>query len=439
VNDATGSSPEVDRAYRSVSRRIVPLLFIAYVISYMDAYNMAFAQLQMKEAIGLSDAMYGLGASLLVIGQVLMILPSNLLLHRIGARATILRVMLAWGVGSLLLAFVTDGMQFIVMRFLTGLLTAGMWTGILLYLTYWYPAARRARMISAFLIAPVVAGMIVGPLSGWIIGSMHSFAGLDGWQWMFIIEGLPAFAVAALVYPLLTDRPAEARWLSAGHRAIVEAEIAADVRAMPEGTLNTTRQVLASPRVYAIGLVAALVTFGVFAYTYFMPIMIRDLGVTSVQTIGLLAAIPYVVGGVVMVFYSRHSDRTMERRWHCAGALLASAAGFALLAFANDIVLGMIGITLAGVGLLCTLPTFWPMPQAFLQGSAAASGIAIIVIVGDIGGAIAPPLVGHLRNTMGTLDGALYITSVVIVAAAVLLFVVLPKHLIRERQPAPRS
>lgn len=426
----------VASAYARVSRRIVPLLFVAYVVSYVDSFNIGFAQLQMKAQLGLTDTMYGVGASLLVVGQTLCILPSNLLLHRFGARATLLRVMLCWGVGSAALAFVVTPEQFVALRFVTGILTAGFFAGLVLYLTYWYPTGRRARVMAVFMLAPVVAGMLVGPVSGWIIGSLHDRSGLQGWQWMFLLEALPAFAVAALVYPVLADRPGQAPWLDAGDREILSHNLAADLAAIPAAArLSTARDALTSPRVYLLGLAAALITFGMLGTAFFLPLIIRDLGVKNVQHIGLLAAVPYFVGGVAMVLYSRHSDRTLERRWHVAGAMATAALGFLVLASSDDVRGGMAGLCLIVAGLLSGPPVFWPIPSAFLSGPAAATGIGLIMVIAEVGGAAAPSALGYIRTATGSLQPAMAAVALLLLAGAGVVLAAVPKRLLHERRP----
>lgn len=429
-------APEtVEAAYKHVSRRVVPLLFMAYVVTYMDAYNIGFAQLQMKHDIGLSDTMYGIGASMLVIGQLLFMVPSNLLLHRFGARATIFRLMLCWGLGTIATAFVQTPMQFIVLRFVVGVLTSGFFAGLILYLTYWYPSGRRARMMSVFMLAPVLAGMLVGPLSGFIIGNMQDVGGLHGWQWMFIIEALPCFIVAAFVYPVLADKPESARWLAPVDREIVLHNLLADHKVMPSGGMHTIHDVLRNPRVYVLGIAGALVTFGMLGTAFFLPIIIKDMGVANVQHIGLLAAIPYVVGGVAMVLYSRHSDRTLERRWHVAGAMAVAAIGFMVLAFGEGVVAGVAGLSLIVAGLLSAPPTFWPIPTALMTGPAAAAGIALILVISEVGGAAAPPLLGYIRTTTGSLELGMYLVAAALVAGGALILAAVPRRLLHERRP----
>jgi MFS family permease len=413
-----------DALFRRISLRIMPILFLAYAISYMDFYNVAFAQLQMTDTLGMSDRTYGLGVTALVIGQVLFMIPSNLALHRFGARLTLIRVLVAWFVCSICLAFVQSPVQYIIVRIITGMLTAGLFTGMLLYITYWFPPEYRARTTSVFMLSPVVAGMIVGPLSGWIIASMDGWLGLFGWQWMFIVEAIPAAFIAALVPFMLADRPASAHWLTPAERSYVEKAVS-ETEGPLEGhnNINSLRSLATDPRLYLFGLFSALTTFGIFAGSFFLPLFIRDMGVEDISVIGMIAALPYVVGGAVMLFWSRHSDRTQERRWHTAGALALAATGFSILAAGPGPIVGVIGLICIVSGLLSAIPCFWPIPPTFMHGPAAAAGIAAIVVIGDIGGALAPPLMGHLRTT-GHTGASLMLTAALLIAAAFVILLV---------------
>lgn len=422
--------------FQRISWRLIPLLFLAYVVSYVDFYNIAFAQLQMKEDLGMSDSLYGLGASLMVIGQVLFMIPSNLLLHRYGARLTIIRVMLAWFFGSVALAFVVSPFGFIAVRFVTGVFSSGFFTGLILYLTYWYPAAHRARIMAVFLLAPVVAGVFVGPFSGWIISTFDEVAGLRGWQWMFIIEALPALIIAAFIPWVLADRPDEVSWLTWEEKKTLAVELAQVETVVTGNGVDTLRDLLRDPRVYLLGLVSALVTFGVFAASFFLPLLIRDLGLHDIKVIGLASSLPYLFGGAFMLFWTRRSDRLLERRWHVAWPLIGAAAGFAVLSLQPPLAVGLAALTMIVAGLLAAIPCFWPIPPSFMSGSAAAAGIALIVVIGDLGGALAPPLVGKLRSAGLETVSLLLCAGLLCVAAALLLFVT--RHTVALR-PADRA
>ncbi len=420
-------SPDVSRSVlRRVFWRIVPLLFVLYVATYMDSYNIGFAQLQMKAAIGLSDPLYGLGAGLLIIGQTLVLLPSNMAVHRFGARAALIRIALAWGFGSVAMAFVSTPLAFLGVRFGLGLATSGFFTGLMLYLTYWFPDARRAQILSLFLLAPVVAGMIVGPISGTIISGLHKAGDLSGWQWMFLIEAVPCLLAAGLIYPVLSDRPEQATWLSADEKALL-IRSASDGTG-PDGRLKITslRDALANPVTYVLGLVGALAQVGIYSSIFFLPVMLKEHGAGAIGRIGLLSALPYLVGGAMMIVIGRSSDRRGERRWHCVASLLIAAVGFVIIGASRDLATGLAGMCLMSGGLLATLVTFWTLPPRFAAGAAAAGSMAVISILAESGGAFAPFAVGTLRATTGDLSLALFAVAALLVSAAVILLFGMP-------------
>ncbi len=420
--------------YRRVDRRLVPLLFLGWVVAQMDVLNIGFAQLQMKADLGLSDAVYGIGASIVLFTSILLQVPSNLLMARIGARLTFGRIMLAWCLASAAMVFVRTPAQFLVLRFITGVFAAGLWTAILLYLTYWYPSGRRARVLSMFVLAPVLAGIIVGPISGWIMSGMQDVAGLRGWQWMFLIESLPAFVMAIVMMAWCTDRPATAAWLSPAARAVIERALAEDTPAARQGGLQTFRQVLRDPRIYVLGVVNGAASFAIYSMYFFMPIMIGERGVDDVLEVGLYSAVPWLVGGAVMVLFARSSDRRLERRWHYLAASSTAAAGLLLLVSTDGVATGLIGITLLSTGLLCTVPVFWPIPAAFLSGTAAAGGLALVNAMGDLGGASSPTLLGLVRTATGTLGPVMVPIAAALVATALLLMWKFPADALHEHR-----
>lgn len=435
-NIAAGHSPAaVDATYRAITRRIIPLLFVGWVIAYMDHLNVGFAQLQMKQDIGLGAAAYGLGASLALLGNLLFQVPSNLLMHRIGARRTFGRIMVAWFLASVATVMVRTPEQFLVVRFLAGVAVSGFWPAVLLYATLWYPSGRRARVLSAFVLAPVIAGILVGPVSGVIIGRMHEALGLRGWQWMFLLEGLPALLMGLVVLRLLPDRPREARWLAPGQLEIVEHNLAEDLRRVEGGGHTEFGQVLRDWRAYLLGFVNAVASFGIYCMTFFSPILIQDLGVTDVENIGLYSAIPFAVAGLFMVLFSRHSDRTLERRWHYFATQAMAAVGFLIVASTHHFALGMLGLTLACAGLTSSVPVFWPIPAAFMSGAAAAGGLALVNVMGDFGGMASPTVVGMVKSATGSTYAVIVPLAFALVATAALLLWVFPAKSLQERAP----
>ena len=420
--------------YRRVDRRLVPLLFVSWVVAQMDVLNIGFAQLQMKSDLGLSDAVYGIGASVVLFTSILFQVPSNLLMSRTGARLTFGRIMLAWCLASAAMVFVRTPTQFLVLRCVTGVFAAGLWTAILLYLTYWYPSGRRARVLSMFVLAPVLAGIIVGPISGWIISGMQDVAGLRGWQWMFLIESLPALAMTIVMAMWCTDRPATATWLSPSELGVIERALAEDTPVAHQGGLRTFREVLRDPRIYVLGLVNGAASFAIYSMYFFMPIMIRERGVDDVLEIGLYSAIPWLMGGAVMVLFARSSDRRLERRWHYLAACSTAAAGLVLLVSTEGVATGLAGITLLSTGLLCTVPVFWPIPAAFLSGTAAAGGLALVNAMGDLGGASSPTLLGLVRTATGSLAPIMIPIAAALVATALLLMWKFPAGSLHEHR-----
>ncbi|WP_261541140.1 MFS transporter [Burkholderia multivorans] len=320
--------PQIDAVYAKVTRRLVPFLFVCYLFSFIDRSNVGFAQLQMKSSLGFSDAAYGIGATMFFVGYALFEVPSNLLLQRIGARATLFRIMVLWGAASAATMFVRTPTQFYLLRFLLGVFEAGFFPGIVLYLTYWFPSNRRARVIALILMASVAAGFVTGPVSGVILKSLHEAGGLEGWQWMFVLEGLPTMIAAGFVFVLLPDRPEHAAWLDDAEKAQIREAL--EETGEPREPRSLLR-VLSDPRAY-------LLAFGIFVngctgyfLAFWVPSLIRELGVADPRAIGLYTVIPNAFGIVAMILYGRHSDLRNEQRMHWALAFVVAAIGFVAL------------------------------------------------------------------------------------------------------------
>jgi ACS family phthalate transporter-like MFS transporter len=413
----------------------MPVLFTAYLVVYMDSFNIGFAQLQMSRAIGMSDAIYGMGASITLIAQAVFQVPSNLLAGLIGVRLTIVRILIMWGLVSAATTLVATPNEFLFVRLLAGVCAAGFFPAMMLYVTQWYPSGRRGLATGIFLLAPAVAGMLVGPLSGWLMTAMNHRLGLDGWQWMFLVEALPAFAVAVLVMRSLPGHPASARWLTAIEREIVERNLAEDSRQMPLSRPATFRSAIREPRLLVLGFAYAMVNIGCYCIPFYMPRVISNLGAVNILDVGVYSALPYFVGGIAMILYGRHSDLRLERRRHFAVAVATAIAGFLLLVVAHNVALGLVGLCLAVAGLLCSIAVFWPIPSAFLPGMAAAGGLAFINALGDAGGALSPSLVGILSHTTGSFDVAFWTVSVLLASGAFALMRAIPSGMLRERRP----
>ncbi|QJQ09940.1 MFS transporter [Pseudomonas putida] len=413
--------------YRKIAWKILPLLFVSYIVSYLDRVNIGFAALRMQQDLGFSDAVYGLGAGIFFIGYVLFEVPSNLLLTRIGARRTIMRIMIAWGLVSSSMMFVQTPQQFYIARFLLGVFEAGFFPGIILYLTFWFPARLRGSVIAVFMSAIAIAGVLGGPLSGWIIGAMDGVHGLHGWQWMFLLEGSPAIVLGILAALLLIDRPEDAKWLSAEERA----RIAQEVEAPVAGSSHRLGAVLRDPRVYALALVYFSVMAGLYILGFWLPGMIKGYGVTDPLHTGLLTAVPYLAGGVGMIVIGRHSDAVGERRWHLASCMvLAACALVACTWVPGELVPGLVTLSVAAVGLYASMPLFWTIPTRYLGGQAAAGGIALINSLALFGGFTSPTVLGAVKASTGSLDLGLYVFAGALTLGATVLILAIPARLI---------
>ena len=402
---------QIDTLYARVSRRLVPFLFLCYVVAYLDRVNVGFAKLQMQADLALSDTVYGLGAGIFFIGYFLFEVPANLLMTKVGARRWIARIMISWGIVSACMMFTSDARSFYILRFLLGVAEAGFFPGVILYLTYWYPARRRARIVAIFMSAIAVAGVLGGPLSGWIMSALAGHSGLAGWQWLFMLEGLPSVVVGVWALWFLDDSVRDANWLSDEEKDVLARDLAADAETGQRLPM-TLRHVLGSSRVWMLCLMYFLFVMGLYGVGFWLPQLVRNSGVQEVFSVGLLAAIPYGVAAVVMIWLARNSDRSGERRWHTALAAFAGAAGLALTTQVHDPVMAMAALSLATAGILSTFPVFWSLPTAMLGGTAAAAGIAMINSVGNLAGFLSPYLVGMIKDmTHSTSHGMMLLAA----------------------------
>ena len=399
-----------EKLYARVGRRLLPFLFLCYVVAYLDRVNVGFAKLQMQADLALSDTVYGLGAGIFFLGYFLFEVPSNLLMLRVGARRWIARIMATWGLLSAAMMFTDSPASFYVMRFLLGVAEAGFFPGVILYLTYWYPAQRRARIVAIFMSGVAVAGVVGGPLSGWIMSFFAGKAGLAGWQWLFLLEGLPAVALGVLTLAVLDDGIDDATWLEDGEKALLKQELARDGEPRAPWGL---RHVFGSGRVWILALVYFLLVMGLYGVGFWLPQLIRNSGVRDVLDIGLLTAIPYGIAALAMIAAARHSDRSGERRWHVALAAFAGAGGLLVSTYyANHPALALAALSVATAGILSALPVFWSVPTALLGGSAAAAGIAMINSLGNLAGFVSPYLVGAIKDaTHSTANGMLLLAA----------------------------
>jgi MFS transporter, ACS family, tartrate transporter len=417
----TAAGEEVGRrALARTRRRLIPFLFVLYIVSYLDRINVGFAALQMNAALHFGARVFGLGAGIFFAGYVLFEVPSNLALERFGARRWIARIMISWGIASAAMMFVQGTASFYALRFVLGVAEAGFFPGIILYLTYWFPAAERARAIAQFMTATAIGGVIGGPVSGALL-TLDGRAGLAGWQWLFLIEGLPAVALGFVVLRYLTDRPEDAEWLPADERAWLSARMQEEraQRAHSHHRL-TLGSVFASRAVWHFAFLYFMIVIGFYGITFWLPQIVRAAsGLTDLQ-VGLVSAIPYVAAAAAMVRVAAHSDRTGERRWHVAVPALVGAAGFVMAVHVHSPLLGLFALSLAAIGIWGTLGAFWAMPTTFLHGAAAAAGIALINSVGNVGGFVGPYALGWLREATGDFRSGILLLAAGLAGAAVL-------------------
>ncbi|MGW5448945.1 MFS transporter [Streptomyces asiaticus] len=407
--------------YRKVVRRIVPFLILCYVASYLDRVNVGFAKLQMSDDLGFSEAAYGLGAGLFFIGYFILEVPSNLMLQRVGARTWIARIMISWGLVSAAFMFVTNEVTFYVLRFLLGAAEAGFYPGVILYCTYWFPSHRRARVIAMFMSAIPMAGIFGNPLSGWIMDSFQGVNGWQGWQWMFLLEAVPALLVGILTLFYLDDGVRDAKWLTDEEKAVVERAVAEDGahRTVHGRVLDAFRE----PRVWLMCLIYFCFVMGQYALTFWMPTFVESTGIDGNLAIGVLSAVPFLAALVAMNLFGRSADKRRERRWHLVVPSLMGAVGFSLSAVWNgSTVLSLTALSVAAAGVLTCAPLFWSLPTAFLGGTAAAAGLAIINSVGNLAGFVSPYMIGALKDATGSASIPMYVLALTLVvgAAAVL-------------------
>lgn len=419
-------SSEVDTtvrksAYRKIAFRLMPFLMLCYFCAYLDRVNVGFAKLQMMSDLQFSEAVYGLGAGIFFIGYFLCEVPSNIVLHKVGARRWIARIMITWGLLSGCFAFVQTEWQFYTLRFLLGVAEAGLAPGLLLYLTYWFPSYRRARMTVLWFIAIPISGMIGGPLSGLIMDRMSGVHGWFGWQWMFLIEAIPTVLVGLLVLAVLKDSVQDAHWLTQDEKNLVKQELAQDNQ-HKEGHASV-KEFVADKRLWLLAGIYFCVVMGQYAITFWLPTLIRNSGISDNWDIGLLTSLPYMCAIVVMILAGRSGDHFQERRWHliipmCAGAI---ALTFATL-FASNLTLSLICLCIAASGVLTASSLFWMLPTNFLGGVSAAAGIAAVNSFANLAGFCSPYLIGWVTtNTGSNAIGMFLITAVLIFGASLVL------------------
>ncbi len=419
-----------DATFRRAAWRFMPLLFICYVFAYLDRVNVGFAKLQMLNDLHFSEAVYGLGAGLFFVGYFIFEIPSNLLLHRLGARRWIARIMVTWGLLSLATAWVTTPMTFYVVRFLLGVAEAGFYPGMVLYLTYWFPSHRRGNMMAVLMAGNPVSGIIGGPLSGSLMQAFAGVAGYAGWQWLFIVEALPALVLGVVVYFVLDDKVLDVRWLSEQQKSLIAREIGADATKRTHGSI---KDAFTSKWVWLLCLILFGVVMGSYALGFWQPTIIKSAGINDPRTVGLLTVIPYTCALVSMILVGHHADATRERRWHVSAPALVAAAGFCICALNEGrIDPSMIGLSPVAAGVISALPMFWALPTSFLGGRGAAAGIALINSTGNLAGFVSPSVIGWLKAETHSLNSGLYLVAGSLTLSAILVLVLVPARLVNR-------
>ncbi|HDR9274054.1 MULTISPECIES: MFS transporter [Burkholderiaceae] len=432
---AVADTAAEEATYRKITLRLMSFLFLCWVLNYLDRVNVSFAQLQLKHDLGLSDAAYGLGVSLFFIGYILLEVPSTLLLRRIGARKTVTRIMLLWGAISTAMAFMTAPWQFYLARTLLGAAEAGFWPGIILYLSYWYPSKRRARITSRFLLAIAVAGIVGGPLSGFILQNFMDVWGFRNWQWLFFLEGVPAVIAGVVAYFYLIDRPQDARWLTEDQKRIVIGALDEEGRSKPHNSPSTLLAALRDPRVYVIAAGWATVPICGTILNYWTPTIIKQSGVSNLLQIGFLSTLPYIVGAVAMLLIARSSDLRLERRWHFVLSTTAGATGAVLLTIlTHNSVAAIVCLSLVAVSYFAAAAIIWTIPPNYLTGEAAAGGIGVISSLGQVGAFFAPIVLGWVKSVTGSFSAGILLVAALVFIGGIAVFFGVP----RERQ-AQRS
>jgi ACS family tartrate transporter-like MFS transporter len=418
----TSPAQDLASAVRRVRRHLIPFLFLLYIFAYLDRINVGFASLQMNEALGFSASTYGLGAGIFFLSYVAFEIPSNIILARVGARLWIARIMITWGLVSASMMFVRTASMYYLLRFLLGLAEAGFFPGIIFYLTKWVPTRERARTIAMFMTATLVAGVVGGPISGALL-SLGGVAGLAGWQWLFLFEGLPAVVLGFVVLGVLAERPDQAPWLTDREKTALTACLCEE-SAQPTVKTRTAGAALRNGRVWILAVVYFTVPVALYAFSFWLPQLIQSSFRGTDFQIGLLSVIPYLVGSVAMVIAGRHSDRTGERRWHVIVAAAVSGAAFIATGFAGSLVPSLLTLSVAMLGLASMFGPFWTLATSFVNGVGAAAGIALINSVGNIGGFVGPYLLGYVKDATQSFTIGLTMVGAIVVLGGLLVLLV---------------
>ncbi|HEY0682090.1 MAG TPA: MFS transporter [Steroidobacter sp.] len=406
---------------RKVAWRLIPFLGVLYFFAFLDRVNVGFAALTMNADLGLSAAVFGFGSGIFFVGYILFEVPSNVMLERFGARIWIARIMISWGILSATMAFVQGPTSFYAVRFLLGIAEAGFFPGIIFYLTCWFPSQHRARIIALFMIALPMSSVIGAPISTSLLGI--DALGLQGWQWMFLLEAVPTILLGLAVLALLPDRPSDANWLNAEEKRWLQGELAREHADNTQGHASSLREALMMPRVWRNGLVYFCILVGLYGFGFWLPQIIKSLGDMTNAQVGLVTMIPYTAACIALVLWGRHSDATEERSWHVALPSLLGAAALTVSGWTASPLIAFVALCLAAVGIYSGLPAFWALASRGLQGAAAAGAIALINSLGNFGGFLGPAAIGMAKTYTNSFAASLlFIASILAIGAAVVIW-----------------
>jgi D-galactonate transporter len=419
---------ELDGVYKKIILRLIPFLMALWVLAWIDRVNIGFVKLTMLDDLKWSEAIYGLGAGIFFLGYFFFEVPSNLLLQRIGAKKTIMRITIGWGLTSIVMMFVTSPGMFYALRFLLGVFEAGFYPGIILYLTFWFPNDRRAKAFGMFMSASAFAGVIGGPLAGFIMTNLDGVNGWQGWQWVFLLEGVPSVMAGFVTWLYLTDKPEQATWLTQRERDLVHADLERDNKALGDRE-HSMLATLKDRKIWLlIGIYFCIIAAN-SSLTFFGPTLVKEVGFTNPLAVGWIMAAAYLCGAAGMIFNGFHSDRHQESRHHCGFAAALGAASLVAAALAINIspILTLVALTLAIVGTMSAIPVFWQMPNRFLSGTAAAAGVALINSIANLAGFGAPWMLGIIKTNTGSLSAGLFVVAAVEICATVLILLCIPR------------
>ena len=428
----TSLNPDVATVtLRKVTLRLIPFLFLLYIVAWLDRVNVGFAALQMNSNLGFSSAAFGFGSGVFFLGYCLCEVPSNLILHRVGARRWIARIMMSWGAISIAMMFIRSTSAFYTLRFLLGAAEAGFFPGVVYYLSHWYPEAQRARAIAAFMTAVPVSGVIGGPLSGALL-ELNGVFGLAGWQWLFLVEGVPAILLGLIVLAYLTDRPETAHWLSSAEKDWLVSRLA--VEHGSRGAAHSIVSALTNPTIWRLGIIFLLAAVGFYGYSFWAPLVVKSLTGASDLGVGIVIGLISAVTIILMLLNSMHSDRTDERPWHVSLPLLVMGAGFFGCALLRQPILALVFLAMVPIGHCAAYGPFWSLPSRFLTGAPAAAGIALVVTIANVGGLIGPTIIGAMKDRFGTHGPAFTLLGACAIVAALLAIALRRVPILRSAQ-----